>query len=284
MGDPVDPSALGEWTSKRAQASRRTGNGARRDEGTTSQGSGRSDSEEAQMNTPQDSSYRPSARGQATGSPDATQARGTAGDLADEARAEGQQQVQHYRNVAADKVDTLADSVKAAASEMRDDDVAHLSGHVSAMADGLRRLSDGLREKSADEILHDVRRVARENPTLFIAGSIAIGFGIARFARASASAEAEPARDDRSSGNERSRWTADDSAVPGTSARPATGNDTIDTTAPDGLTGAIPAAPGPSASTADAISARAGAAASDATTGRPDIPSSTDTFSGSKQP
>ena len=237
------------------------------------------------MNTPQDSSYRPSARDKATGSPGPTHAHGGADDLADKARAEGQEQVQHYRNVAADKVDTLADSVKAAAAEMRDDDVAQLSGHVSAMAQSLHRLSDGLREKSADQILHDVRRVARENPTLFIAGSIAIGFGIVRFERASAPQEtASGERLPASTRAAHTRWTGDDSAVPGTTARPATGNETIDTTAPDGLAGAVPASPGPSATTADAISARAGAAASDATAGRTDVPSSTETFSGSKQP
>jgi hypothetical protein len=152
------------------------------------------------------------------------------------------------------------------------------------MADGLRRLSDGLREKSADEILRDVRRVARENPTLFIAGSIAVGFGIARFARASAPRQtAQRDRPSPAGGSERAggtRWTDADSAVPGTAARPATGNDTVDTAAPAGLGGA---APGPSA-TADAISARAGAAASDTATERPDIASSTDTFSGSRQP
>lgn len=245
------------------------------------------------MNTPQDSSYRPPARGQATGSPGGTRSSGTAQDaeeLADRMRAEGQEQVQHYRDLAADKVDTLADSVRAAADGMRDDDVAHLSRHIADMAGGLGRLSDSLREKSADEILRDVRRVARENPTLFIAGSIAIGFGITRFARASASSETK--RSSTATASERSgrtRWTDADSAVAGTTARPATGNDTIDTTSPDGLTGAIPAVPGPSASTADAISARAGAAASDdmpsdGTIDRQDGTSPTDTFSGRNQP
>lgn len=244
------------------------------------------------MNTPQDSSYRPPAGGQAPGSPGGTRSSGVAqdaGDLADKARAEGQEQVQHYRDVAADKVDTLADSVKAAAEGMRGDDVAHLSRHISDMASGLGRLSDSLREKSADEILRDVRRVARDNPTLFIAGSIAIGFGITRFARAAASsaASSETERSSTAATSERAgrtRWTDADSAVPGTTARPATGNDTVDTTSPGGLTGAIPAVPGPSASTADAISARAGASASDSTTDRRDVPPSTDTFSGRTQP
>lgn len=234
------------------------------------------------MNTPQDSSYRP-PHGQATG-PGIGEG---ADDVAEKMRAEGQEQVQHYRNVAADKVDTLADSVRAAASEMRDDDVAHLSRHVADMAGSLGRMADGLREKSADEILHDVRRIARENPTLFIAGSIAIGFGLTRFARASASDATDREQRSFAATSERTgttRWTDADAAVPGTTARPATGNDTIDTTAPGGLTGAIPAVPGPSASTADAISARAGAAASDEIDGGQDSLSSTDTLRGRNQP
>ena len=234
------------------------------------------------MNTPQDSN-RPSARGQATGPGVGDGAE----DMAEKVRTEGQEQVQHYRNAAADKVDTLADSVRAAAAQMRDDDVAHLSQHVSDMAGSLGRMADGLREKSADEILHDVRRIARENPTLFIAGSIAIGFGLTRFARASASSATDRERRSFSATSERTgttRWTDADAAVPGTTARPATGNDTIDTTAPGGLTGAIPAVPGPSATTADAISARAGAAASDDIDGGQDSLSSTDTLRGRNQP
>lgn len=244
--------------------------------------------EEAQMNTPQDTGYHSSAR--ASGSPGGTQASGNpqmdAGDLAREARTEGREQVQQYREEAADKVDTLADSVKAAADRMRGDDVAHLSAHITDMANGLSRMADGLREKSADEILRDVRRIARENPTLFIAGSIAIGFGITRFARASASGQADRDQPSRLATGERTRWTDADSAVPGTTARPAEGSDGVDIDSPPGgLTGAIPAAPGPAASTADAISARAGAAASDdATTGGPDIRSSTDTLRGRNQP
>lgn len=239
------------------------------------------------MNTPQDSSHRPSARGQSSGSSGGTQARDDAEDLAKKARAEGQEQVQHYRDVAADKVDSLADSVKAAASELPDDDVAHLSRHISDMANGLSSLSDGLRDKSADQILHDVRRVARENPTLFIAGSIALGFGITRFARASAPSQPSGSSQSSSTRHEHSsqtRWSNPSSAVPGTTANPATGNDTIDTTSPGGLTGTIPAVPGPSASTADAISARAGAAASDTKTSGSGKPSSTDTLRGRSQP
>jgi hypothetical protein len=116
------------------------------------------------MNTPQDSNYRQNAPGGTSGVSGGSVS-DTAEELAQQARAQGQEQVQHYREMAADKVDTLADSINAAASELQDDDVGHLSQQIADMAGGLRSLSDGLREKSADQILRDVRRVARDNPT-----------------------------------------------------------------------------------------------------------------------
>lgn len=247
-------------------------------------------------NTPQDSNPRKATQGSGTGSSGGKQVRDSAEELAEKARTEGQAQVQHLRDSAADKVDTLADSVQAAASELKDDDVAHLSQHISDMAGGLSRLSDGLREKSADQILRDVGRLARDNPTLFIAGSIALGFGITRFARASASSDqprdrsstartSDASRSSTAGSNDRgapSRWTDADSAVPGTTAKPATGNHTVDTIAPGHLVGTAPAVPGPSASSTDAIGARR-STAGDTSTGRRES-SSNDTPRGRSQP
>lgn len=241
------------------------------------------------MNTPQDPSYRPSPHRQAPAAASGTDVGDDLGDrvedLAGQARAEGQEQVQHYRNVAADKVDTLAGSIEAAAAELRgDDDVGQLSGHITDMANGLGRLAEGLREKSTDQILRDVRQVARENPTLFIAGSIAIGFAITRFARASATAgsgqhEDAATRDEQA---EHSRWTHADSAVGGTPARPARGYDTLDS-ASSGSAGDASATAAASPP-ADAISARAGAAASDVDAGEPGAPSPTDPFGERNEP
>lgn len=146
------------------------------------------------MNTPHDRSTGRDSASRAGASPGdsdrpapgASTAGEAAKDVTEQLKSEGKAQVDQYRDVAADKIDTLADSVKAAASKLEGDDVGHLSGHIADMADSMGRLSDGLRNKSADEILHDVSRIARENPALFLAGSIAIGFGLTRFARASA--------------------------------------------------------------------------------------------------
>jgi hypothetical protein len=45
-----------------------------------------------------------------------------------------------------------------------------------------------LRGKSADELLQQAGKLARDNPTLFLAGSVALGFGLSRFLRASSPA------------------------------------------------------------------------------------------------
>ncbi|SJZ54565.1 phasin family protein [Novilysobacter spongiicola] len=121
--------------------------------------------------------------------------------LGEQARDEGKQRVEEARGTAAGKVDTLADSVKAAASQLSENDIGHLSEYVSDLAENMSRLSTSLREKSGDEMLRDVTRLARENPALFITGSLAIGFGLSRFARASG-------RHDHSSDSETGRDTA----------------------------------------------------------------------------
>lgn len=103
----------------------------------------------------------------------------------DEGRTRGREELAGLRGTAADNLERLAEGAQAAASTLQHDDVGHLSEYVSDMARRMTGFSSTLRTKSGDEILRDVSRVARENPALFVTGSVAIGFGLARFARAS---------------------------------------------------------------------------------------------------
>lgn len=113
--------------------------------------------------------------------------RNKAGELANQVKAEADSKLGELRSEAAGKVSTLADSAKAAARELEGSDLGQLSGYVMRMADSMTRLSGSLREKSGDDLLREVSRLARENPALFIGGGIAIGFGLSRLAKASAS-------------------------------------------------------------------------------------------------
>lgn len=105
--------------------------------------------------------------------------------LGEEARSKGREELEGLRGTAADNLEKLAEGAQAAASTLQGDDVGHLSEYVSDIATRMTNFSSTLRTKSGDDILRDVSRMARENPALFVTGSVAIGFGLARFARAS---------------------------------------------------------------------------------------------------
>lgn len=91
----------------------------------------------------------------------------------------------HYCRLAAEGIGLFADSVEAMAAQMREGEAAQLSAHATGVADGLRRLSGGLRSQGAERILRDAQRLAREHPTLLIAGGIAAGLGLAQLTLAS---------------------------------------------------------------------------------------------------
>lgn len=107
--------------------------------------------------------------------------------LADDAREEGKARANQARGAAADSLDKLADGARAAATELEDDDAGQLSHYVADAAERMSALSGSLRDKSVDELMGDLTRFAREQPAMFLSGSVAIGFGLARFARASGS-------------------------------------------------------------------------------------------------
>ena len=112
-------------------------------------------------------------------------AKAKARQAADQVKTQGKSQLEGYRETAADEIEKVAQGAKAAAQELEGQDRLGLSNYVSDMAQNMVQFSDSLRGKSVDELFQDVNRLARNNPALFITGSIALGFGLTRFARAS---------------------------------------------------------------------------------------------------
>lgn len=104
-----------------------------------------------------------------------------------EARRQGRSKdpLETYTQNAADELEKIAEGARAAACELEDQDEQRLSNYVLNAADRLFKFADQLRGKSAEQLFHDADRLARDNPGLFLAGSIAVGFGLTRFARAS---------------------------------------------------------------------------------------------------
>jgi len=105
-----------------------------------------------------------------------------------------------YRDTAADQIDALARGAKSAMSELEANDTLGLSHYLADVADRMSGLASTLRNKSAEQLLHDGSRLARENPGLFLAGSVAVGFGLSRFLK-SGTAPVATEEDDPAAGH-----------------------------------------------------------------------------------
>lgn len=86
---------------------------------------------------------------------------------------------------AAAEVDDVAEAVGTAASELSQLEHENLADYANRLSSSLSDLSGKLRDKSVDELAGDVRRLAARNPALFLLGSVAVGLGLSRFAKAS---------------------------------------------------------------------------------------------------
>ncbi|MGL6245828.1 hypothetical protein [Pseudomonas sp.] len=100
------------------------------------------------------------------------------------ARQQADAQFGQYRDTAADQIEALAQGAKSVVSELESKDTLGMSDYLADMAESMSGLAGNLRGKSAEQLLHDGADLARSNPGLFIAGSIALGFGLSRFLKA----------------------------------------------------------------------------------------------------
>jgi hypothetical protein len=113
-----------------------------------------------------------------------------------EAKRQGRSRdpLETYTQTAADELEKIAEGARAAACELEEQDEPTLSSYVLDAADHLFKFADQLRGKSAEQLFHEADRLARDNPALFLAGSVAVGFGLTRFARASGRRSLQSAR------------------------------------------------------------------------------------------
>lgn len=86
-------------------------------------------------------------------------------------------------DAAADQVEDVSAAAEAAAQALHNEHHEQLSSYVGDIAKHVSQMAESLRHKSADELASDAKHFAHKNPSLFIAGGIAMGFGIARLAK-----------------------------------------------------------------------------------------------------
>lgn len=115
--------------------------------------------------------------------------RGEAAHFAERAREEIAHTVETKTDSVAGALDVFADAVRKAAEELSAQDQSMAAKLATNAADGLQTFSRNLGGKSAEEMLHSLRDLGRNNPSVFIAGAVVAGLAIGRFARSSASHE-----------------------------------------------------------------------------------------------
>jgi hypothetical protein len=82
--------------------------------------------------------------------------------------------------------DALSDAIDAAAANLDDHDREGLARYARKLSSDIANAATQLEGRSVDELANDAKQLARKNPALFMLGSIAVGFGLSRFFKASA--------------------------------------------------------------------------------------------------
>jgi hypothetical protein len=119
-----------------------------------------------------------------------------ASDLAAAARDRGVEQLEGAKGQLAEGVERIASAVDRTSDDLEGEGDSGLSGFGHSVANLMRQLAGGLRERDVEAFARELGALARRNPGVFLAGSVAVGFGIARFFKAR-SPQSEMQRDGR---------------------------------------------------------------------------------------
>jgi hypothetical protein len=97
-----------------------------------------------------------------------------------EAKETARATLNEQKDTAARSIGDVAQALRDAGSRQEGDSVARLTGSA---ADGLERVSNALRNKDVNSMLHDMDRFAREQPVAFFGLAVAAGFLALRLMR-----------------------------------------------------------------------------------------------------
>ena len=107
-------------------------------------------------------------------------------EVTQEVKQRGKKQLDTTRRAAADQAQKVAGVIEQASEQLGRADQQSLARYTGEFATSIKSLADNLNNRSIDELGSDALRLARQNPTLFLLGSVAIGFALSRFVKASA--------------------------------------------------------------------------------------------------
>ncbi len=112
-------------------------------------------------------------------------------DIIDETREAAKERLtseaERQRSTAARAVSDSAKALEKAAESLDESGQSSLSRTTSSLASGIAGVAQRLEQSDTDDLVQEVSRFARQNPTLFILGGVGVGLLLSRFLKASAS-------------------------------------------------------------------------------------------------
>ena len=116
-------------------------------------------------------------------------------EVIDKAKSIGREQLESGKDTASGQAEKVANVIQQAASQLQENNLRSLADYTSEIGTTIKSFSDGLQNRSVDDLVTDIRDMARRNPTAFVLGSVVIGIGISRFFKASAERRHEGSND-----------------------------------------------------------------------------------------
>lgn len=106
-------------------------------------------------------------------------------DARDRAQAEAAKGFEQGKGRVVSQVSSVAQAFRKTGEQLRDEDQGDLAGYTERIADEVEKVSGYLEGKGLRDVMGDVETFARQRPSLFVGGALALGLVAARFLRAS---------------------------------------------------------------------------------------------------
>ncbi len=125
----------------------------------------------------------------------ARQARQRAGQLANRGSEQVKSQLDNQKHQASQRMVPVQTALRETAHQLRGQGQGPIAQYADRASDQVERFSGYLRETDADQIIDEVRGVARRRPALFLGAAAALGFFATRFLKSSSQEQDASAAD-----------------------------------------------------------------------------------------
>lgn len=115
------------------------------------------------------------------------QAKDQAGQLADQAKQQVSSRLTTQKDRAAESLSGVAQALRQTGANLREQDQSGMTQYVEQAADQVERLSGYIQNRELPQLMDEVERFARRQPTLFLGGAFVLGLIGARFLKSSSS-------------------------------------------------------------------------------------------------